>query len=184
VRLPRILFWIAAIVLVVLLVGASFFVPLPMFYAYRPGPVRDISQLIEVTGAKTYSSEGRLLMTTVNLDPEVTVAEWVEAAFSAEVDIVLKEQVTGDGSLEDQLEQQRVEMRTSKRHAREVAFAALGVGRASGDGALVVNTIDDYAADGVLLEGDVIVGVDGQRIRTSCDVGVVIKAVSRGRRRA
>lgn len=175
-RLPRILFWIAAIVLVVLLVGASFFVPLPMFYAYRPGPVRDISQLIEVTGAKTYSSEGRLLMTTVNLDPEVTVAEWVEAAFSAEVDIVLKEQVTGDGSLEDQLEQQRVEMRTSKRHAREVAFAALGVGRASGDGALVVNTIDDYAADGVLLEGDVIVGVDGQRIRTSCDVGVVIKS--------
>ncbi|MGH2694505.1 MAG: YlbL family protein [Actinomycetota bacterium] len=176
VRMPRILFWIAAVVLVVLLVGASFFVPLPMFYAYRPGPVRDISLLIEVVGAKTYSSEGKLFMTTVNLDPEVTVAEWVEAAFSPEVDIVLKEQVTGEGSLEDQLEQQRVEMRTSKRHAREVVFAALGLGRARGDGALIVNTIDGYAADEVLLKGDVIVGIDGRQIHTTCDVGVAIKA--------
>ena len=176
VRLPRILFWLAAIVLAVLLVAASFFVPLPMFYGYRPGPVRDISLLIEVGGAKTYSSEGKLLMTTVNLDPEVTVAEWVEAAFSPEVDVVLKDQVTGDGSLQEQIEQQRVEMRTSKRHAREVVFAALGLGEASGDGALVVNTIDGYAADEVLKEDDVIVGIDGRRVATTCDVGVAIKA--------
>jgi PDZ domain-containing protein len=175
VRGPRIFAWVATILVAAIVVGAAFFIPLPMFYAYRPGPVRDIDRLIVVSNAKTYSSEGRLYMTTVNLDPDVTVAEWVEAMFSPSVDIVNRESVTGDGSLREQIRQQRVEMRTSQRHAREVAFAALGLGGATGDGARVVRTIPGYPADKVLKKDDVIVAVDGRRVHTTCEVGMAIK---------
>lgn len=175
VKSKPILLWILMIVVLVGTTIAAFVVPLPMFYAYKPGPVKDIEALVEVSDAPTYSSEGKLYMTTVNLDASVTFSEWVGSAFSGgETQIVPKEQIIGDGSLEDEIEQQRAEMRDSKTHAQEVAFAALGLGRPTGDGALVVNTLDGYPANGVLERDDVIVAIDGSPIETTCDVGRAI----------
>ena len=161
-------------ILIVAVIVAAFLVPLPMFYAYLPGPVRDVERLVDVGDERTYSSEGRLLLTTVSVDPQVTFWEMVQAGFDDATAIVAKEDVTGGKSLEDLIEDQKVEMQNSRQAAEEVALTALGFAEPTGDGAKVIETIDDTPADGVLQVDDVIVSVDGESVDTTCDVGRAI----------
>lgn len=166
--------WIIAGLVVVILAAASFVTPIPAFFAYLPGPVRNVEQLVSVDGAPTYSSEGRLLLTTVNVDTTVTFAEWVAIQVDPDKQIVLEEQVTGGGSLRDQLRQQRAAIRDSKERAIEVALTALGFAAPKGDGARVVSTLEGRPADGVLQKGDIIRMIDGGEVSTTCDVGRAI----------
>lgn len=166
--------WAVVIALVVTigLVIAAFLLPIPVFYSYNPGPVRDVMALVDVDGASTYSSEGNLLLTTVRVDTEVTFVEWLFAQVSPSRAIVTKDQVIPEGQTLDELrKEQRTQMEESKQHALEVVFTALGLGRPTGKGARVVGTVAGFPAAGTLRKGDVIVAVDGRRVRTTCDVG-------------
>ena len=156
------------------LLAAAFLVPLPMYYAEGPGPVRDVGRLVKVSGAESYSSEGALYLTTVSIDDEVTFAEFVQSIFDPGLELISKEQFTGGRPYEEILEQAREDMAMSKQHAREVALTALGLGHPEGDGARVSQTVEGTPAAGVLLEGDVIVEVDGRSVQTTCDVGLLI----------
>lgn len=163
------------------LVAAAYRLPIPIFYAYLPGPVRDVEPLIEVDGARTYSSEGEFFLTTVSVDTEVTLVEWISAVIDPNAMIITKDQLVPSGtSLEDLEKQQKEEMAGSKQHAEEVAFAALGLGKPTGDGARVVQTVPEYPAAGVLQTGDVIVGIDGADVQTTCEVGNAIDSVDPG----
>ena len=162
------------LVIVLVLIGLATYVPIPIFYAYTPGPVRDIESLVDVSEARTYSSEGTLFLTTVNVDPQVTLWEMVAIGFDPDRVVVMRDAVTGGRSLDQLIEMQRDEMQASKQHATEVALAALGFGEPKGRGARVVNTLRDYAAHGVREEGDLIVSVDGEEVDTTCDVGRVV----------
>ncbi len=168
-------------VLGLVLVLAAFYVPIPVFYAYLPGPVRDVEQLVDVGSTESYSSEGSLLLTTVSVDPQVTLAEVIKSSFDESTAIVMKEEVTGGQSLDELIEAQKVEMRRSKQAAQEVALAALGLARPTGDGARVIETADNAPADGLLIEGDIIVSVEGQPVATTCEVGRVIGSYEPGR---
>jgi PDZ domain-containing protein len=168
-RFGRWRFAVAAAVLVMLTL-AAYNLPIPVFYTYLPGPVRDVEGLVEVEGARTYSSEGALYLTTVSVDTRVTFAELVAAALDPTRAVVRREDVTGGSSLRELQEAQRAQMRESKRHALEVVFAALGLGKPLGDGAKVEDTVRGSPAHGELRQGDVIVRVDGERVDTSCDV--------------
>lgn len=166
---------IVALAVVAGVAWSAFNVSIPIFYAYLPGPVRDVEPLIEVDGVQTYSSEGVYLMTTVSVDTAVTFSEWVEALIDRNEQIILKEDLVPQGTTLQELEaRQKEEMAASKQHAQEVAFSALGLGRPTGDGARVVQTVADYPADGILRKGDVIVKVDGANVQTTCDVGEAI----------
>lgn len=156
---------------VVAAVAAAFFAPIPVFYAYLPGPVRDVERLVDISDARTYSSEGRLLLTTVSVDPEVTFSEVVQSVFDDSTAVVMKEAVTGGQSLDQLIDAQKEEMRRSKQAAQEVALAALGLGEPTGDGARVVQTLENSPAATALEEGDVIVMVEGRTVETTCDVG-------------
>lgn len=175
---PRTVFWraIAAGILALAVGFAAFAVPIPLFFTYLPGPTRDVQKLVDVEDARTYSSEGKLLLTTVSVDTQVTLAELVAALFDRTKDVVRKEEVTGGGSLEEVRQQQIAEMRASKQAAREVVLAALGLGTPTGDGARVEATLPGSAASGILRKGDVILSIDGIPVETTCDVG---RAVSR-----
>lgn len=167
------LFVLAAVA--VALVVAAFFAPIPLFYRYLPGPVRDVERLVAVVGSdQTFSSEGSLLLTTVSVDPQVTFSEIVASAFDDSTAIVAKDDVTGGESLRQLIENQKEEMRLSKQAAQEVALAALGLGEPTGEGARVIRTLDRFPAAGVLEEGDVIVGVEGRLVETTCEVGRAI----------
>jgi Lon-like protease len=168
--------WVALGLLPVLVVSASFVAPIPALYMYLPGPVRDVAGLVKVSGERTYSSEGRLLMTTVGVDVSVSAADFLSAVLDRRKVLVPAHRVTGGRSLETLERVQRREMVMSKRHAREVALAAHDLGHPAGDGARVVRTVDGQPADGVLQAGDLITGIDGRRIDTSCDVGRAVEA--------
>jgi PDZ domain-containing protein len=162
------------VAVVLVLIGLATYVPIPIFYAYTPGPVRDIESLVDVSEARTYSSEGTLFLTTVNVDPQVTLWEMVAIGFDPDRVVVMRDAVTGGRSLDQLIEMQRQEMQDSKQHATEVALAALGFGEPKGRGAHVVDTLRGFAAHGELEEGDLIVAVDGEEVDTTCDVGRLV----------
>lgn len=145
-------------------------VPIPIFYAYLPGPVRDVEKLVKVTGVETYSSEGQLYLTTVSVDIEVTFVDWVTYLVDPNSVVVMKDQVTGGSSFEELEARQIEEMKGSKQNAEEVVFARLGIATPTGEGARVEATLEGSPADGKLREGDVILAIEGQKIETTCDV--------------
>ena len=174
VRGPRSLKWIIIGGFVLIIAAASSWIPVPIFYAFQPGPVRDVDELLETDDAQTYSSEGRLLLTTVNLNPDVTLKDWLVAIFDPATTIVLKDEVTQGGSLEDLERQGQADMSASKQHAEEVALSALGIAEPHGKGARILGTIEGSPSELVLQEDDVIVRVEGQDVGTTCDVGRAI----------
>lgn len=165
---------LVAAILVVALAAAAFLVPIPVFYAYLPGPVRDVERLVDVGDERTYSSEGSLLLTTVSVDPQVTFWEMVQAGFDDSTAIVAKEDVTGGKTLDKLIEDQKKEMQASKQDAEQVALTALGFAEPTGDGARVIDTIEDTPAHGLLEVDDIIVSVNGEPVDTTCDVGRAI----------
>ncbi|MDQ3962733.1 MAG: PDZ domain-containing protein [Actinomycetota bacterium] len=167
--------WIVIALLVVGLAAAAIFVPIPVVFLYLPGPVRDVERLVMASEAKTYSSEGTLLMTTVSVDTRVTFVELVIAWVAPAQQVVMREQVTGGQSLDELREQQADEMRASQNSAKQVALGELGFDQPTGKGARVIATVAGSPAARALREDDVIVAIDGQRIGTSCDVGVLIE---------
>lgn len=163
--------WLVGVALSVALLAGAFFLPIPIFFAYLPGPVRDVEKLVEVEDARTYSSEGSLYLTTVSVDTQVTLVDIVQSIFDKDTSVVMQEEVTGGQSIRQLRRQQRQEIIASKRQAQQVALAALGFSRPEGDGARIRGTIADAPADGRLLPGDIIVEIDGRPTETSCDVG-------------
>ena len=180
VRGPRVWLWLAATIVGLILIAVAFFVPIPIFYSLLPGPVRDVGDLIEVEDAKTYVSDGRLYMTTVAVDLDVTFAQMVGAFFDPDSVIVFREQVTGGSSIAELEAQQLAEMRLSKQQAKVVALSALGIGRSSGKGARITDTVPGFPAAGRLQEGDVIVRVGDQDVSSSCDVGRILGDLEAG----
>jgi PDZ domain-containing protein len=158
------------LVLIGALAVAAVYAPIPLFYAYLPGPVRDVEQLVNVEGATSYSSEGSLYLTTVSVDISVTLLEWIEAALDDTREIVPRQEVTGGRPFEELERQQRLEMQQSKQEAKEVALTALGYDPPTGRGAMVVDILANTPAEGTLEEGDVIVGIDGRPVQTTCDL--------------
>jgi PDZ domain-containing protein len=150
------------------LVIGTFVVPIPVFFLYVPGPVRDVGKLVEVDGAKTYSSEGQLFLTTINIQTTVTLFDVIAAAFDPSSDVVMKEEVTGGQSIEAVRKEAEAAMTASKQAARKTALSALGI--PAGDGARVVSTFEGTPAEEALRKGDVVVAVDGETITSTCDV--------------
>ena len=174
VRGPRTLKWIIIGGLFLIIAAASNWIPIPIFYEYKPGPVRDVEELVEIDDAETYSSEGQLLLTTVNVDIEVTLADWVLAIFDPDTTVVLKEDVMQGQTLEELERQQTLEMEASKQHAIEVALSELGIASPKGKGARIVSILRDSPADGLIEPDDVIVAINGQDVSTTCEVGRLI----------
>jgi PDZ domain-containing protein len=168
---PPVWRWIITGIVVVGLAAAAVFVPIPIFYLYLPGPVRDAEDLIEISDRETFSSEGSLYMTTVSVDTSVSFVELVIAGMDSAQEVIMKEDLTRGRPLDEVRLEQEAEMDESQESARQVALTELGLDQPSGEGARVVTTITGAPADGVLRPGDVIVAIDGQPTNTTCEVG-------------
>ena len=165
-----------ALLLLVLVFLVATRVPIPIFYAFEPGPARDVEDLVEVSGERTYSSEGSLFLTTVRVDTEVTAADWFRAAFDPAKRVVSRDEVTGGLSFERQEEIQLDAMESSKEQARMVALDALDY-PSPADGAEIVEVDEGAPAGGVLEKDDVIIGVNGETVGTTCDASLGIGEV-------
>ncbi len=144
----------------------AWFVTLP-FYALWPGPVEEVSDLIEVDegGPPLFKLNGDLYMLTVTLK-EVNAFELVQGWLDSRIDVVSREVIRPEGVNPEEHRKTNLRlMDNSKQAAIEVAlrFLDFPVER-FGEGVLVMSVAEGTPADGLLEVGDVIVKVGNEEV--------------------
>ena len=126
------------------------------YFALSPGPVSDVTDYIEVDDPALET--GDLFFLTVTLK-EVNLLEWMAAWIDDEVDLSPRETIRPAGVTPEELRSQNLAlMDLSKQNAVFVALTRLGYDvTLKGSGALVGGVIEGSAAEGVLMENDIIV---------------------------
>jgi Lon-like protease len=149
--------------------------------ALRPGPAEDSLALVAVTGAPTFDSAGELRLTTVAVDDDLGLQEWLRARTSDTVEAVPRATVFPPGAdREEVAEQNAALMADSQLTATIVALEAVGY-ELDERGARVAAIASDAVTD-ELTEGDVIVAVDDDRVADSAAVVAAVQARDPGER--
>jgi PDZ domain-containing protein len=163
--------WILAGLLIAIGIGVAiaWSVTVP-YYTLSPGPVYDTADFVTVEDG-TASDDGELFFLTVSLK-EANVFEWAAGYVDPRVDVRERERVRPIGVSPEQLRRESLAaMEQSKQTATFVALTQLGYEVALvGTGALVIETVPDSAADGVLLPNDVIIEMDGKQVAFRDDI--------------
>jgi PDZ domain-containing protein len=163
--------WVVAGVLIAvgLLIALLWPITLP-YYTLSHGPVYDTSDFVTVDGGNT-ADPGELFFLTVSLK-ESNAFEWAAAHFDDSVDIRPRENIRPSGVSPEQLRRESLAaMAQSKNDAIYVALTQLGYEvTLVGTGALVIDTVPDSGADGVLFPNDVIIEMNGQPVAFRSDI--------------
>ena len=163
--------WILAGLLIAIGIGIAiaWSVTVP-YYTLSPGPVYDTADFVTVEDG-TASDDGELFFLTVSLK-EANVFEWAAGYVDPRVDVRERERVRPIGVSPEQLRRESLaSMEQSKQTATFVALTQLGYEvTLVGTGALVIDTVPDSAADGVLLPNDVIIEMDGKQVAFRDDI--------------
>jgi PDZ domain-containing protein len=152
------------------LVGLSFVVPVEALgrvtpgnaliddgpVALKPGSARTTATRVEVAGTPVFDADGQILFTTVSIDDQVSVFEWLESEWSDDIELRTREQVFGTRSTDENRERNLELMQTSKDTAVLVALDRLGIDVADVTGIGFNTVFEGGPVDGVLEVGDVI----------------------------
>jgi PDZ domain-containing protein len=180
-RAPRWPYVLGASFLVVGLVVLLLWPVKVPYYAMSPGPVESVADLVTVTDAPVYESEGDFYLLTVGLR-EVNAFEWVEAQFDDTVDLIAREVIRPDGVSQEQVTRSNLEsMNESIDTAVFVALGRLGydVGFL-GEGVEVIQLVEGAPAEKVMELGDRFTVVAGQQITTSDEAASIIRSFDIG----
>lgn len=148
------------------------------YVALLPGPVEDTLQLVEVGDERAYAATGELLLTTVAVEADLDVVDWIRFAISPRADEVERERLFPPGEdVEQVAERNAALMESSQLDATIAALRQLGYAFDTDfDGARVEEIQPPSAVDaGQLEEGDVIVAVDGQAVTTNSEVVAAVE---------
>jgi len=163
--------WILASFLIVIGIGIAIAWPITVpYYTLSPGPVYDTSDFIEVEDG-FISDKGELFFLTVSLK-EANIFEYAAGRLDNRVTIREREVIRPVGVSQEDLRRESLDlMEQSKQDATFVALTKLGYEVTFiGTGALVIETIPDSAADGVLMPNDIIVQMDGHTVAFRSDI--------------
>lgn len=169
-------------VLVVLTAAAAFFLPVP-FVTLEPGPTFDVladsgtEPIVQINGAPTYPTTGRLDMTTVSQSGGSTplpmgsaLAAWILPNRSVEP----RDVRFPPGSDADQ-ERQINEAVFRASSSSALAATANYLGRPVASEVLVSSVEPDSPAAGSLESGDLITEIAGQPVSTAVEVGEAVR---------
>lgn len=148
--------------------------------ALRPGSARPTEERVRVDGVEVYPSEGRILFTTVAIDADVSVWEWVEAELDDAIDLAPRKAVFGDRTRDENRERNLQMMQVSKETAVLVALEKLGVDVVDATGIGFDEVLEDGPAAGLLRPGDVIVALDGEPVTDLASLRALLEARSPG----
>jgi PDZ domain-containing protein len=152
------------------------------YYAISPGPVEDVADLITVTDAETFESDGKFYLLTVGLR-EVNAFEWVEARFfDSRVDLLDRDVVRPPGVSQEQVTRTNLEaMNESIDTAIFVALERLGYDVTFiGQGVEVLQVVEGTPAFGVIEVGDRFDVIAGKTITTADEAGEWIRTFAIG----
>ncbi|MGH2740574.1 MAG: YlbL family protein [Actinomycetota bacterium] len=136
-------------------------VDLPLF-AVGPGPIREVSPLIQITGTRTYPTTGRLVFPTVTVgrvNSYEAIAAWLDAA----VDVLPERAILPPG----QTDQQHAQLTLSQMDESKIAAVAVALSHLTnypkehGPGVLIQDVLEGAPAEGRLFPGDLIREVNG-----------------------
>ena len=164
--------------LAIALGALSVMVGLP-YVIMKPGPITNTlgklsgKQLITVSGAPTYPTQGALDFTTVRISGgpgyKVTVWDLLSAAIRPSEDVVDEELYFPKGVTDKQVEEQSAaEMIDSQQEA--VAVALKAVGQKVTEHIVIAQVAKDAPSASLIKAGDEIVSVDGKAISDSSGV--------------
>lgn len=154
---------------VVALVAGALFVPLP-YLLYEPGEARSTEARVDISGHQAFTTKGQVLFLTVS-EVQATPAGLLQAWLDENIDVEDKDKVYPPGGRDADQILNQARMDESKYIATALAFKAVGYPvNEIGSGAFIDQVLPGYPAAKVLRQGDVIVEVDGNPIRTQTDL--------------
>nr|PZN05853.1 MAG: signal protein PDZ [Bacillota bacterium] len=135
-----------------------------------PGVTVDLKEIVEVEEG-VRDEEGAFLLTTVSTRP-LNLPLAIYAAFNPFVDIEPSEQVIPEGmDMKKYMEYMKQWMQESQKIAEVVALRRAGYEtEIRGNGAKVVEVMEDSPAKGLVQPEDIIVGVDGVKVNLAEEV--------------
>lgn len=163
--------WILSSVLIVIGIAIAIAWPITVpYYTLSPGPVYDTSDFVTVQDGFV-SEKGELFFLTVSLK-EANIFEYAAGKLDPSVTVTEREDIRPTGVSQDDLRREALDaMEQSKQNATFVALTALGYEVTFiGTGAIVIETVPDSAADGVLQPDDIIIEMDGQIVAFRSDI--------------
>ncbi|MFV1970937.1 MAG: PDZ domain-containing protein [Acidimicrobiia bacterium] len=163
--------WLLASILIIIGIGIamSWRITVP-YYTLSPGPVYDTSDFVEVEDGFV-SDQGELFFLTVSIK-EANIFEYAAGRLDERVAIRDREVIRPTGVSQEDLRRESLDaMEQSKQDATFVALTKLGYEVTFiGTGALVIETVPDSAAEGVLLPNDIIIQMDGKTVAFRSDI--------------
>jgi Lon-like protease len=134
--------------------------------AQRPGSARPTASRVAITAEGIDQPEGAILFTTVSVDSNISVFDWLESEVDDDIVLRPRVEVFGPRSVEENRERNLEMMRVSKDVAVIVALGHLGIDVAEETGQGFQAVVEGGPADGLLEPGDIIIGIDGAEITT------------------
>lgn len=155
-------------------------VELPLFVE-APGRARSVLPLIDIDGTSTYESEGRLLLTTVNVG-RLNAFEALTAWIDPQADVIPERELIPPGLSEEEYERaSRSQMDQSKVAAVAVALELLTeYPDEHGQGVIVQDVLAGTPADGRLFPGDLMTHVNGAPLADLAQLRDAIAAAADG----
>jgi PDZ domain-containing protein len=164
------------------LVIALNFVRLPVV-TLLPGPVEDVLPQVKVGDATpTYETKGRLFLTTVGVDSDVTFYEALLQLADRDVEVVPRGQIYPEDRSEQEVNlENAAEMDDSKLAATVVGLREAGYKvDTNPDGVRVAGVLDDGAASGKLRADDRVLEVGGNPVHSGDQVRQAITGAGIG----
>jgi PDZ domain-containing protein len=164
----------------VLLAACLYLVDLPL-WVESPGGARSVLPLIAIEGVPTYDSEGRLLLTTVNVG-RVNVFYALRAWLDPAARVLSEREVLPPGQTDREYREISLsQMDQSKIAAVAVALeASTGYPEEHGRGVIVHATVEGTPASGRLFPGDLITSVNGDPLDGLEELGTVLDEAGAG----
>ena len=134
--------------------------------AFRPGQASAATGRIVAEGIELFEPGGEFLLTTVVIDSDLTVIEWIESSLSDSIELRSRWSVYGVRTTAEQRGHNLQLMEQSKDAAVAVALEHLGVNAVDSTGVAFGSTVENGPVDGILERGEVIVAVDGEPVTT------------------
>jgi PDZ domain-containing secreted protein/Zn-dependent protease/CBS domain-containing protein len=173
---------LAWVVVAVTLTVAAALLYHPPLLVLEPGSTLDVSRDITITGVSTDEMEGQYLLTSVRLVRPSALGALV--AWGTGREVVGLSQVLPEGTdAGDYFRQQREVFRESRLFAAAAAAEEAGLRVAiEGSGVVVENVLPGSPAAEALRPGDVIVGIDGDKVEIASELQDSVRARPAGTR--
>jgi len=132
--------------------------------ALKPGRARGVDQRVTIASSSVFPPSGEILFTTVAIDDQVSVLEWLDAERDPHQQLVPHDAIFSTLTTDENRQRNLQMMQVSKETAVLVAFQHLGVDVIDESGINFAEVLPDGPSAGILQVGEVIVSIDGAPI--------------------